>query len=201
MFAFSNSVQSSDAVLCSDRQRRHSREHRAGLGSPSAHKCQPFRWIQRLNLQQMTREIRKAQLSDAAAICTIVQEAFALYLPRMDRTPAPLLADYRGLITDGKVCVVDEEGDVLGLIVAYRRGDNLHVETVAVSPAAQGKRLGRVLMDHAEDIARAQGCMAVELYTNSVMTENLPFYEALGYAVVGRGQEDGFERIFFRKDV
>lgn len=149
----------------------------------------------------MKHRIRKARTSDAAAVRAVVQDAFALYLPRMDRTPAPLMADYERLIADGEVSVIDEEDQILGLIVAYERAENLHVETVAVSPAAQGRRLGKVLMSYAEDIARDRGCRAVELYTNSTMTENLPFYEALGYAIVGRGQEDGFERIFFRKDL
>ena len=54
-------------------------------------------------------------------------------------------------------------------------------------------------MARAESEARARGLAAVELYTNEVMTENVPFYAALGYDVVGWGEEAGYQRIFFRK--
>lgn len=149
----------------------------------------------------MTVQIRNAQREDADIVAHIVRESFALYLERMDSTPAPLLADYVQLIADGYVWVAVDGTEVLGALVAYQRGDSFHVETVAVSPAAQGRKIGRLSMDFAENCAREHGLEAVELYTNAVMTENLPFYEALGYAIVGEGTEDGFRRIFFRKAV
>ncbi len=149
----------------------------------------------------MTVQIRNAQREDAGMVEGIVRDSFALYLERMDSTPAPILADYSRLIDQGHVSVAVDGTDVLGALVTYRRGDNFHVETVAVSPAAQGRRIGRLLMDFAESCAREDGLEAVELYTNAVMTENLPFYERLGYEVVGEGMEDGFRRIFFRKVV
>jgi hypothetical protein len=39
----------------------------------------------------------------------------------------------------------------------------------------------------------------VTLYTNERMTENLVFYPALGYVETGRGMQDGFARVFYRK--
>ncbi len=149
----------------------------------------------------MAVQIRLAEREDSGTVEGIVRDAFALYLERMDSRPAPLLADYSKLIDQDHVSVAIDGADVLGALVAYRRGDNLHVETVAVSPAAQGRRIGRLLMAFAESCAREQGLEAVELYTNAVMTENLPFYEKLGYGIVGEGMEDGFRRIFFRKAV
>lgn len=149
----------------------------------------------------MTVQIRNAQREDAGTIEGIVHESFALYRERMDSTPAPLLADYSQLIDQGHVSVAVDGPNVLGALVTYRRGNNFHVETVAVSPAAQGRRIGRLLMDFAESCARDQGLETVELYTNAVMTENFPFYERLGYEIVGEGMENGFRRIFFHKAV
>jgi len=58
-----------------------------------------------------------------------------------------------------------------------------------------------VLMDHAEDMARAQGLAAVTLFTNEKMHENIALYTKIGFTETGRKTEDGFNRVFFRKNV
>ena len=142
---------------------------------------------------------RPADAGDADAVLALIREAYALYLPRMDREPAPMTADYAALIAQGTVTLAHAGEALVGALICYPRGDHLHVETVAVAAAAQGQGVGRALMAHAEELARERGLSAIELYTNAVMTENLPFYAALGYDITGRGEEDGFDRIFFCK--
>ena len=39
----------------------------------------------------------------------------------------------------------------------------------------------------------------IELYTNAAMRENVDYYPHLGYEETGRHEEDGFQRVFFRK--
>lgn len=146
-------------------------------------------------------DVKLATPTDAETVHEIIRDAFDVYLSRLECPPAPLLANYGKLIDEEKVWIATDLGEILGLLVAYRRRDNFHVETVAVSPIAQGRKIGRMLMDFAESRARDESLAAVELYTNTVMTENLSFYEALGYEIVGEGMEDGFRRIFFRKAV
>ncbi|HET6521025.1 MAG TPA: GNAT family N-acetyltransferase, partial [Geminicoccaceae bacterium] len=90
-------------------------------------------------------------------------------------------------------------GRVVGLIVLVDGADHLHVENVAVAPEAQGRGLGRALMAFAEAEARRRGHGEIRLYTHQRMVETPPFYAALGYAETGRGVQDGYERIFFRK--
>ncbi len=41
----------------------------------------------------------------------------------------------------------------------------------------------------------------IELYTHEVMTENIPFYEDLGFYIRERGKQDGYARIFFEKNL
>lgn len=77
----------------------------------------------------------------------------------------------------------------------------MHLENVAVAPECQGHGLGKRLIGHCEQTARALGCAAVELYTNEKMTENLSLYPAMGYVETGRRREDGFNRVYFRKIV
>jgi GNAT superfamily N-acetyltransferase len=72
---------------------------------------------------------------------------------------------------------------------------------VAVLPAAQGRGSGARLLALAEDRARALHVPEVRLYTNTAMTENLTYYPRRGYTETHRAQQDGFDRVFFRKRV
>ncbi len=145
--------------------------------------------------------LRPARAEEAGEIRALVRDAYALYVPRMDREPAPMLADYSSLVDAGAVMVAEDSGSILGILVSYQRDHHLHVENVAVASGGQGRGIGRALMAHAEQSARRQNLSAVELYTNEVMTENVPFYTALGYAVTGQTVEEGYKRIYFRKEL
>ena len=149
----------------------------------------------------MSCELRTALAEDTASVETVVREAFGLYLARMAREPAPMKADYGDHIASGHVTVALQDNRIVGALIAYPRRDHLHVETVATAEAAQRKGIGSQLMAHAECLARNAGVRAIELYTNDVMRENLPFYETLGYRITGQSEEDGYDRIFFRKDL
>jgi ribosomal protein S18 acetylase RimI-like enzyme len=53
----------------------------------------------------------------------------------------------------------------------------------AVSPALQGRGLGRKLMAHAEQVAAAAGYREIRLYTNKLFADNVELYRKLGYRV------------------
>ena len=82
-----------------------------------------------------------------------------------------------------------------------REAGYLLLENVAVLPAAQGRGIGAQLLALAEDRARALGVPEIRLYTNAAMTENLTYYPRYGYTETHRAQQDGFQRVFFRKPV
>jgi ribosomal protein S18 acetylase RimI-like enzyme len=77
--------------------------------------------------------------------------------------------------------------------------DHLFIENVAVHPDHQGRGLGQRLLARAESEAGARGLPALRLYTNVKMTENFPFYEALGFVETERRREDGFDRVYMEK--
>ena len=152
--------------------------------------------------------IRKAGPADLGAIRRVAHAAYALYVPRIGREPAPMVADFAASVAAGTVWVAaapEPDFAVMGFVVAYPEiesgGKHWHLENVAVDPAAQGHGLGGALIAHAEDLARADGARAVELYTNLKMTENQSLYPRLGYVEKGRGVEDGFDRVFYRKEL
>jgi GNAT superfamily N-acetyltransferase len=133
------------------------------------------------------------------AIRRLVRAAYARYVPRIGREPAPMTADYEELVAAGEVTVALEDDVIVGVLVLRPTGVALLVENVAVAPAAQGRGIGRALLAHAEAQARELGLGKVALYTNAKMAENLSFYPALGYVEVDRRSEHGFERVFFEK--
>lgn len=139
--------------------------------------------------------IRPATSEDVPRIAAIARAAYAPYVARIGREPAPMVADFAPQVAAGHVWIAGETG----YAVAFPRGDHWHLENVAVDPAAQGQGLGRALIAHVEALARAAGAAAVELYTNARMTENRALYPRLGYVETHRATEDGFERVYYRK--
>ncbi len=110
-----------------------------------------------------------------------------------------MLVDYGAAILAGEAWVLVEGEVAVGVLVMRSEGDHLFVETVAVRTGWQGKGLGRMLMEFAEEEARDRDLHEVRLYTNEKMTENLPFYRGLGYQETGRGLDEGYRRIFMGK--
>jgi len=145
--------------------------------------------------------IRPARPDEAEWARALVRRAYALYVPRMGREPAPMLADYGALIDAGDMRVLEDAGSPVALIVLRPDEDALFIENIAVDPAAQRKGHGRTLLAFAEREARRLGLKALRLYTNAAMTENLSYYPSLGFRETDRREEDGYKRVFFEKQV
>ena len=147
------------------------------------------------------RQIRRAIAADAATIARIVNDAYAIYLPRMSKPPAPMLEDYAEVVARGDAWVLEQDGAVVGAVVLVEESDHLMLENVAVAPAVKGQGLGRRLVAFAEAEARRRGFAELRLYTHETMTENQALYARLGFVETHRGTEHGFARVFMRKRV
>ena len=146
--------------------------------------------------------IRKAEKADQPAIENIAQAAYALYVPRMDRKPFPMLDDYGAHIAAGTAFVLEDGGAVRGYIILLPANDGaLLLDNVAIDPSAQKCGYGRKLLDFAEAVARERGLDRIILYTNEAMRENLVWYPKMGYSVTGHIEEKGYRRIYFEKKV
>lgn len=144
-------------------------------------------------------QIRPARASDIKVVLAIVTDSFTPYLERMDREPAPMLADYASHISAGNVWVAEADGQVVGVLVLLPAADHLLLDVVAVSPTAQGRGIGKLLLTFADDHARALGLDEVRLFTNEMMTENLTYYPRHGFVETHRAIDDGYRRVFFSK--
>lgn len=143
--------------------------------------------------------IRLASPDDQAAVATIVNAAYAPYIARIGRKPAPMLDDYATLIRDGRVYVLDIAGVVTGVLVVVPEHRAMLLDNIAVRPDRQGRGYGRKLLAFAERLAREASCGVIRLYTNEAMTENIALYSRIGFVETHRAEEDGFRRIHMRK--
>ena len=142
---------------------------------------------------------RPATPDDVAAIADLVRRAYAMYLSRMDREPAPVHDDYTSLVADGKVAVAVDGDKVHGAIVSWIVDGDLYVDNIAVDPEAHGRGIGNVLLELAIEEGQRSGCGRVWLYTNAVMVENVGYYERRGFVQYDRRIDQGYDRIFFER--
>jgi GNAT superfamily N-acetyltransferase len=145
--------------------------------------------------------VREAVPQDAAAIRAIATAAYEPYVARIGRPPAPMTADYLAAIGRGEVWVAARDDAVVGLLVLVAEPGHLLLENVAVHPSAQGSGVGARLLALAEEQAARLGLAEIRLYTNIAMTENLAYYPRHGYVETHRGEEEGFQRVYFAKPV
>jgi GNAT superfamily N-acetyltransferase len=146
--------------------------------------------------------IRRAVHGDVFDIERIVRVAYAKYVPRIGVAPGPLGDDYAARVAEGTVWVAARaDAAIAGLVVLLPRSDHLLLDNVAVDPTCQGTGVGRALLAFAEDEARRGGWRELRLYTHQLMTENIALYRRNGWIETGRGMQEGFARVFFRKAV
>lgn len=146
-------------------------------------------------------QIRRAMATDETEIRALVRAAYGKYIERIGREPGPMRDDYRARIASGTAFVADCDGAIGGLLVLVETPSALQVDNVAVDPARQGHGVGRALLAFAETEARRRSFSRMTLYTHQKMTENLALYPRLGWRETGRGEQDGYARVFFEKSV
>lgn len=145
--------------------------------------------------------IRAAVADDADRIRAIAKAAYAPYVARIGRRPAPMDADFDAHIAAREVWLATEGGATLGYAVLVDGDDALRLDNIATAPEARRVGAGRALLVFAEAVARRRGFVAIDLYTNAKMVENLALYPRIGYRETDRRREDEFDRVFFRKEL
>ena len=137
-----------------------------------------------------TLTIRDATDADLAAVAALY-ESSGIDAPGQHDT-ATLGAAWQRLRRDAptaRVLVAEEGGRPVGTLTCFVLPLLIHggtpaalVEAVAVDRAAQGRGIGRALMDAAMAIAREAGCYKLALSSNARRHEAHAFYDRLGYA-------------------
>lgn len=127
--------------------------------------------------------IRRATAADAALVRDLVRAAYAKWVPVIGREPRPMTADYARAVREHAIDLLLMGDEVRGLIEMAMHPDHLWIENVAVTPAHHGQGLGRILLAHAEAVARAAALRELRLLTNGAFTANIALYERVGYRI------------------
>lgn len=128
-------------------------------------------------------QFRPAEPADAAAIGAIVRAAYSRWVPVIGREPLLMRADYDKAVRERRFDLAVEDGQIVGLIETMRHDDHIWIENVAVAPEAQGRGIGRLLLDSAERQAMEAGCPELRLLTNGAFEANVLLYRKHGYVI------------------
>jgi N-acetylglutamate synthase-like GNAT family acetyltransferase len=142
---------------------------------------------------------RAAAPGDAPGAAACARAAYEHYIARNGLVPMPMRQDYEAVIRDYQVTVVEHAGDIVAVLALTASAEGFLLDNIAVTPAHQGRGLGRVLLEYAESEARRQGFDSIYLYAQEIMTENLALYRRIGYVEYARRVESGLPRVYLRK--
>ncbi len=136
-------------------------------------------------------QIRSATIDDADTLLTLVRS-----LAEYERAPNEVVATHadfeRGLAQrEMEALIADEGGRPIGFALffptwsTWRGKPGIHLEDLFVVPEARGRGIGKALLVHVAEIARARGCARLEW---QVLDWNEParaFYRSLGASELG----------------
>jgi len=142
---------------------------------------------------------RPAIPADAARLGEIANSAYAIYVARMKRKPAPMLADYHAHIANDVVIVAGKNSEIFGYAILLLKEAVWQLENIAVDSRWQGQKIGYKLISECEKILLRKKVDTYQLYTNELMHENLIWYNNLGFREIGRKSEDGYRRVYLKK--
>ena len=126
---------------------------------------------------------RPAEPADAAAIRDIVRAAYAKWVSVIGREPLPMRADYEKAVAEHPFELAIAEGRIVGMIETLLANDHLWIENVCVAPEAQGRGIGRLLLERAEGKALEAGRTELRLLTNGAFEANVSLYKSQGYKI------------------
>lgn len=139
--------------------------------------------------------------ADWEALLALILESFAYMHPRIDPPSSTLQLTPASLREKAKVekaYAAVEDGRLLCCIFCKPEPlDCLYVGKLAVAPAAQGRGVGRRLLEVATAHALAQGLPCLRLETRIELTENHGVFARWGFVRSAEGMHPGFSRTTF----
>lgn len=90
-----------------------------------------------------------------------------------------------------------EGEDLLGCMFLRPEPECLYIGKLAVAPEAQGRGVGRQLLQIAESVAKERGLPAMRLDTRIELTENHAVFAGWGFARTAEKSHPGFDRVTY----
>ena len=82
----------------------------------------------------MNHVIRPAEADDIPRLISVAEQAYAKYVERIGRRPAPMDPDFATHIVAGEVDVLARDGAILGFVIWRLEADHGSVDNIAVDP-------------------------------------------------------------------
>jgi len=148
----------------------------------------------------------RATPTDAPEIFAVFERSFLEYARGMGSDRPRRLKDLPERLSAGEVHVVRApSGALWGALIWWHDPIEgaLHIDVVAVDPAAQGQGVGRALLAEADRLARSLGYNKVRLYTLAMYDHLVAYYQSAGFELTHTGPRpsdpDAFDRAFMVK--
>lgn len=129
--------------------------------------------------------IRLATPADAADISRVLIEAFATirehYTDSAFAAVTPNADEVKRRFEEGPIWVAELDGEIVGTVSLTTEPEGLYVRSMAVSPKAQGRGIGRSLLDALHAEAAGRGIDRIFLYTLPFQQGARAMYEKYGY--------------------
>ena len=139
--------------------------------------------------------LREAGEADAEALAAVIRAAFEEYRGRLD-PPSGALAETAATVREkmrtAQAVVALASQVPVGCAFLRPEEGRLYLFRLAVLPGHRGRGLGRALLAHAEERARALGLPRVRLGVRAALARQIAYYEDLGYRRVGDGTHPGY---------
>ncbi|HZS08194.1 MAG TPA: GNAT family N-acetyltransferase [Blastocatellia bacterium] len=147
-------------------------------------------------------EIRRAVANDAFAIASVLHRSFAgyeaSYTPEAFAVTISSPEEIRGRLSEGPIWVAVLDDAVVGTVSVVPQGQALYIRSMAVDPAAQGKRIGHGLLECVEEFAARNGFRGLFLSTTPFLTQAIRLYERHGFQRSDEGPDNLFGTPLFR---
>lgn len=150
-------------------------------------------------------EIRRAEVSDAAAVAQLLHDFNSEY---EDYTPGvPALTDRLGeLLAAGEITVLLAGNPPQGFALfrlrpsLWAKAEDTYLEELYVAPEHRGQGIGGALLDTAIETARQMGANHFELTTGEDDTEARGLYKSRGFTN-REGAPNGPRMLYYERDL
>jgi predicted N-acetyltransferase YhbS len=143
----------------------------------------------------MNFHLRPTTSADAAAVATLIRNAFTAQSIVTDPPPSALRvtqADVAAHLRTGGGMVAEAEGGIVGSALWTELDNGLYLSRLAVAPAWRGRGIARALVGAAEAAARKAKLRRMHLSTRIPLLDNRRLFAACGFVETTREAHPGY---------
>ncbi len=149
--------------------------------------------------------LRHATSRDAAKISSVIQSSFREYESRYTAeafiATTPSADGIRARMNEEWVVVVARDGEIVGTVSFSERSEEYYIRSMAVIPEARGARIGELMLEHIENLARKRGHKRLVLDTTPFLTSAIRLYKRFGFLRSGTDSLSGTPLITMTKNI